>query len=523
VPTGILKEIKSEWMKRLIESDGVYFEKMLTFPLPVALRQELAQLAFEFFQQNPKYLTREFIRQLQPYLADHKLRALEEHLPPSEPYLLPVQEQDVLDWFQDQYLPYRRWQVHFGNEQDQEKAQSHAQAFADWYLKRYPQWLLKPGWLSFQRTADLRKTHQDKLTLCVILDGLPAWDAEDFARTISVKIGRLELQQKAYCFAPLPTVTEFAKDALLKGVPPRLASEYPPLGNVLSDNVSPRHELENHRPGDLIFWRIGQPDAAYHFEANIKREKRVRAELETILQTIQEVVESLPSEFLLQIIITTDHGRLLNSKSPRRLLAPEWMQAHGRVAWGRIDRQFSENGFSIDENAGWVAVHGERFGMTYDMLIAWGEDCFQNAQTGNESYPHGGLFPEEVIVPWFVFERDFQSPKLSVTISGKGEAECIGTMQVKITNLGRIALRCLTITLSHGIQVSGHWDVPPLQETQFSVSLNPWPVKADLTTLKATLLLQQPSGRTFTVETAPSLEVVALYERDESLLKELGL
>jgi len=44
-----------------------------------------------------------------------------------------------------------------------------------------------------------------------------------------------------------------------------------------------------------------------------------------------------------------------------------------------------------------------------------------------------------------------------------------------------------------------------------------------LTTLKAVLLFQQPSGRTFTIETAPSLEVVALYERDESLLKELGL
>jgi hypothetical protein len=523
VPTGLLKEIKSEWMKRLIESNGTYFEKMLAFPLPVALRQELAQLAFEFFRQNPKYLTQEIIRQLQPYLATPRLIVLEECLPPSEPASMPVEELAVLDWFQDQYLPYRRWLAHYGDERAREKAQLHAQDFAHWYLTRYPQWLLKSDWLSFQRTAHLRETTQDKLTLCVILDGLPAWDAEDFAHTVSARIERLQLQQKAYCFAPLPTVTEFAKDALLKGVPPHLAPEYLPLGHILPDNASPMRELENSRPGDLFLWCIGQPDTAYHFEADSKRKKRIHAELDAILQMVQEVVEVLPSGLPLQVIVTTDHGRLLNPKSPRRLPVPNGMQAHGRIAWGKMNRQFDESGFSVEEDAGWVAVHGERFGMSHDMLIAWGENSFQNANTAYEPYPHGGLFPEEAIVPWFVFERDAQVPDLSVAISGEGEAESVGTINIRITNPGRIVLKCLGIVLSHGAQVAGNWNVPPLQETRFAIPLAPWPVKADLATLRATLLFQQPSGRTFTLEITPSLEVVTLYERDDSLLKDLDL
>jgi hypothetical protein len=355
------------------------------------------------------------------------------------------------------------------------------------------------------------------------LDGLPIWDAEDFAGKVSANIDRLQLQQKTYRFAPLPTVTEFAKDALLKGVPPHLAPQYKPLGSLLAENDLSIQQLEDHHPGDLIFWCVGQPDAAYHFGTEAQREERICAELDIILHRLHDIVENIAPQLALQIIVTTDHGRLLNPRSPRRLSLPKGMQAHGRIAWGKVDRQFDESGFLVDEEAGWIAVHGERFGMSYDMLIAWGEDSSQNENPGYESYPHGGLFPEEVIVPWFVFERDAQPPTLFVTITGKGEAEGTGIMNVQIRNQGRIALKCLEIALSHGACVTGDWPVPPLEEVYFNVSLKPWPAKNDLATLKANLLFQQPSGKTFTVKTSPSFEVAILYDRDESLLKELDL
>ncbi|MGB9619011.1 MAG: hypothetical protein ACPL7K_01210, partial [Armatimonadota bacterium] len=525
IPASLLSEAKSQWMKRLIETNGTYFEKMLSVPLPLALRQELAQLSAQFYEQHPQQLTNDVIRRLQPYLTTQRLAALEERVPPPEPAPLPDEEQTVLDWFQVDYLPYRRWQARHGDDQSRKNVLLYGRTFARWYLTRYPQWLLDPGWLSFQQVSRLRETAhaQSVLVFCVILDGLPAWDAEDFARAVSARIERLQLQQRSYCFAPLPTVTEFAKDALLKGVPPRLAPEYPPLGTILPDNASPVHDLENGQLGGLVFWRIAQPDAAYHFEPDAKRERQVRAELEAILQAVQEVVETLSPGIPLQIVVTTDHGRLLNPESPRRLPIPSGMQAHGRVAWGKLDQQFDASGFSIVEDAGWIAVHGERFAMLHDMLIAVGEDSFQNAKSGSEPYPHGGLFPEEAIVPWFVFERDAQQPDISVTVSGRGEADNRGTMMISMINPGQISLECLMVTLSHGAQVNGLWSVPPLQKTEFTVSLCPWPVKADLATLKATFLLRQPSGRTFTVEVTPSFEVQVLYERDDSILKDLDL
>lgn len=519
----LLNEIKDEWMKRLITSEGRYFEQMLSFPLPIGLRRELAECAAQYYVHNSPRLTRTILWDLQPYLSSESLTALTNILPPPEPSPLPQAEADVLVWFISEYLPYRRWQANNGDERAAELVHDLAHAFARWYLERYPLWLLQPEWISFQHSAQLLQSAKDSVTLCVIPDGLPAWDAQDLAGQISAKTGRLTLEQNSYCFSPVPTVTEFAKPALLKGVPPYLASESKQLGTILPDTGSPLQELKNAQPGDLIFWRVGQPDKAYHFEGDIKRERQVRAELESILLALKEVVEKLPANINLHIIVTSDHGRLYNPQSPRRLPVPSGMQAHGRVAWGHLNRNFDESGFSLDEDAGQIAVHGQRFGMTEDMLIALGEESFQGDRGGNDPYPHGGLFPEEAIVPWFVFQRDAR-PKLEVVVRGSGEAEATGTLKIAFANLGPVALECIAVSLPHHYEAQARtqWNIPPFANRKFELRLAPWPTKADLP-LKATLLLRQPNGATFNIEAEAEIEVTSLYERDDSLLKDLEL
>lgn len=522
LPDNLLQEIKREWNVRLIESNGDYFTQMLAFPLSNRLRQELAQLAAAFYQHNPRLLTQDRLQQLAPYVNDQIQQDLRQVLPPPEPTDPPVHEEDVLQWFLKQYLPYRRWQAQYGDSQTRDQILRYSQAFARWYLEKYPDWLLSPesAWLSFQKVFALHQDADYPLTLCVILDGLPAWDAEDFVTSLSAHIERLQLQQRLYCFAPLPTVTEFAKDALLKGVPPKHAPDYPPLGTVLPDNASPANELKSMQAG-LVFWRIRQPDDAYHFETEARRQRKIRAELDAVLQAIVETVEAVPSSTPFYVVITTDHGRLCNPRSSRRLNVPAGMEAHGRVVWGKLDQRFDEDGFKVEEKKGWIAVHGERFGMAHDMLIALGEESFQQATKGDESYPHGGLFPEEAIVPWLVFERDAKQPELLIALNGKGEAGGKGTVEVTITNPAKIALECLAITLSHGAEVRGMWFISPLQKSEFTVSLSPWPTNSDVNTLTATLLLRQPNGKTFTQVVTPTLEVSYLY--DKQSLEDLGL
>lgn len=525
IPDKLRKEIRTEWMKRIIATQGKFFAQAQVFPLTLAVRQELAVRTAEFYleKENLHHLTREGLRQLHPYLDTQTLAKLEERLPPLEPDPLPDDEDAVLDWFQFQYMPYRRWEARFGDEKARETIVQHAQSFAQWYLLHYPQWLLDGKRLSFQKSAELPKIAPQALTLCIILDGMPAWDAEDFIQAASSKIERLSLQQKSYCFAPLPTITEFAKEALLKGVPPRLALQSPPLGKILPDNISPKNGLKEAQPGEVVFWRVAQPDTAYHFEHDDKREREVRAKLESILQAIQEVVTNLPDQIPLHILITSDHGRLMNPNSPCRLPVPPGMEAHGRVAWGRHDHTFDESGFVIDKQSGWVKIYGERFEMLYDMQIAWGEESFQNNKSRHEPYPHGGLFPEEAIVPWFDFKRDAEPVNLDIAINGSGEAGNAGLLLLDVTNPSPMILECFLISLSNGAQVSGSWRIAPRGVTHFNAPLDPWPSKTDLTSVKATLRLMQPNGMILTHEVTPHLETKSLYDRDETILKDLEL
>jgi len=181
------------------------------------------------------------------------------------------------------------------------------------------------------------------------------WDADALVQNLSIRTPRLTLQEKSYTFTTLPTVTQFAKESLLKGVPPHLTPESSPIGQILPDNLSPNNNLNNARPGQIIFWRVEQPDKAYHFEQGDKRDRKVRAELDSIMQAIVEVVENLPNEIPLQILLTSDHGRLMNPNAPRQLPVPAGFEAHGRAAWGNLDQAFPECGYVIDEKlkAGW--------------------------------------------------------------------------------------------------------------------------------------------------------------------------
>jgi len=524
IPEKLLKRIKIEWNKRLIDSNGDYFTHTLSIPLPIFLRKELAKITAIFYERNNEILTQERLRQLRPYLDSETISTLQKHIPPPLPADLPENEEEMLRWFDEQYLPYRRWQDKYGDNQANELSLRLGQSFVLWYLERYHLWLLAsdPAWLSFQKISTIYRDYSKQfLILCVVLDGLPAWDAEDFVSSLSVQIERLQLQQRSYCFAPLPTVTQFAKDALLKGVPPKQAPNHAPLGKVLRDNDSPASELKDMTSG-LVFWPVRQPDNVYHFEVEANLQRKIHGALSDIVKAIEETVETIPEHVPFQVIITTDHGRLLNPASPRRLRAPDGTQVHGRVAWGVTDQNFGELGFTINEESGWIAVHGERFGMLYNMLIGWGEDSFQQpARKSDEPYPHGGLFPEEAIVPWFVLERDAQHPELTISLRGKGESGDNGVIEVTIINPTRTALECLEVTLSHGAYIRGNWRISALQQSGFTFPLKPWPTKVEAHTMTAKLLLRQPNGKTFTQTVTPQLKIRDLY--DKPSIEDLGL
>ncbi len=523
----VLNQVKQEWQKRIInnfKNGRNFFVDMLSFPLPLSLRQELALQTAEFFYHQPKYLTRDALRYLRPYLNNHQVGKLEESLPPPEPSPMPDDESEVISWIKNEYFPYRRWQVLYGDETSDRTAVKCAQNFAHWFLEHYPIWLIEGQRLSFQKAAHLPDNSLDKITLCLIFDGLPIWDAEDLVQSVSRNVPRLTLLDQDYSFASIPTITEFAKDSLIKGLPPVLSFQSKNyLGIVIPENSSPLRIIHEAQMGDVIFWRLEQPDKAYHFENKDKRDRKVRAEIETVIKSIEEIVQSVPDYVSFQIIITTDHGRLYKPQATRCLESPPGAKVHGRVAWGKFERSFPECGYEINVHEKWVDLFGERFGVSENLRIAWDEHSFKNVKGGREAYPHGGLFPEEVLIPWFVFARDAKPVLPEVTVIGKGEAEASGELEISVINCSKLELECLQIELSNGARKNVNWIIGKLDSGDFKTDISPWPKKSDLDKIQLTLKFRQPNGLLFSCETKANLEVQTLYDRDDTILKELDL
>lgn len=524
LPPQRLNEIKQAWMNFIISSQGTFFTKMKSFPLPSSLRKELALLTAEYFKKNPQFIQRNVLLDIQPYVPNQILAELERRVPPPIPSPLPEEETAVLSWFEREYFPYRRWQASYGDEISRQIVLEHAHTFARWLLERYPRWLLGGEHITYQKSAHLfaHLSNSDTVTFCVILDGMPIWDVDQFLRMMD-EINRLTLLQKSYYFSTLPTVTQFAKEALLRGVPPYLVDETDLLGETLPSDRSLGEKLQQTQPGKIWLWRVEQPDKAYHFEQEHRREKKVSIELKMIVQEIKEVVERVPDQFRLCILITSDHGRLMNSRSPCQLPVEDEMVAHGRAAWGTFQRRFPENGFEINESEEWVELYGERFGVKQNLRIAWNESCFGNSND-YEAYPHGGLFPEEVIVPWFLFERDAKIPEPEILIYGEGEADMAGKLSISIRNSSQIALTCQNIEFvgeNYHREIDINETIPSLKEQKFERDLSPWPKKSNEGNLIARVVFSLPNGRNFISKITPDLKVKVLYQQSDDLFKDL--
>ena len=143
----------------------------------------------------------------------------------------------------------------------------------------------------------------------------------------------------------------------------------------------------------LYIWRVQEPDRTYHKHNGSGTLLRdVEAQLDAAANKIVDLVDQVPDELSLQIIVATDHGRLLG-KSTRRIAVPPGMISHGRAAWGDAGRSFDASGYIIEDEI--VYLHGVRFGLTQDVAVALNQDTFRtnDGKGGTEVYPHGGLFP----------------------------------------------------------------------------------------------------------------------------------
>jgi len=528
IPEKLRERVENSCTRRIIESRGLYYRSMLSRRVPFELKEQVATITAEFFRTHPAELSNSIIEDLCDFLSMSEIAALREIVPPAMPPLPPTDPSLIPNWFCNLYLPYRLWSV--GREGDAIRAacRERGTAFAKWFLEFYPKALATGAeTIGFRRCGRVMQDRSGKVTLLVILDGIGIGDARDLIRYLNVRQRRLTLTKNDWCFAAIPTVTEICKPALRQGVAPRnvnpntyaLASD----SIRLFENQDAAEILRSAQANHIYIWSMIQTDEIYH---KVGDAETVRANISNLLdglaKRIASAVEAVPNQHKLSVIVTTDHGRFLG-RSDRTIALRSGMVSHQRAAWGGdCSAEDLTKDFAISADGKAALLHPERYGLLQAAMVAIGEDSFLNndGTGGADLFPHGGVWPEEVIVPWLEFQRDATPPQIDGTITGTGVEGREGTVELQFTNSSAVELEILSVLMAGDAweySLEANRKVPPKDALAFSCRLNPWPSASKIRRLTAKCVVRQPTGDKFVVNLGIHLTSQSFQKRDELL------
>jgi hypothetical protein len=480
-----------------------------------------APVALAYYRNNPESLSSDLLSLLKPYLGIREWQSLQDLLPPDDPGSPPTSLPELSIWFSDRYLKYRRRNGDISGHLD--RTRDLGREFGLWYLKFYSN--ARAGGeggklMSWSRTAELAK-ESGFVNLLIVLDGLGYADAQQITEFISSETPRLSLDDLELLFAPLPTVTHFAKPSLMAGVTPVQAFEEEEVGSIEKRDPDVVRALSSAKAGGLIIWSVLEPDKTYHKPLDVQTlHYEVEGRLRSIAQRVARIVNEVDGRQKLRVFITTDHGRLL-SVSRRVHEIPPKMQAHGRAAWGPVSVPFDNHGIYVDGALAYIDA--ERFGLPETAAIILSDDAFltSDGRTGAEWFPHGGVFPEEVLIPWVQFTRDRDPVSLSVRLTGRGVAGASGQMKLEATNASDVRVEIVQVNLTFmNVRISTSLSVAPLKRGSIDLTLTNWPQRKDLATMEATITYAMPTGDRQIHSLVPELTVEEMYSR-ETILDDL--
>lgn len=515
LPQTLKRQLQLDLNSRVV-TEPELFSTLESYRADRLLLETAAELTAAVLSRYPERLTQAGLRQLSRYLSVPTRVTLAGLLPVHEPAPVPSAAGALLEWFTNAYLPYRTWPRH-----DKTVVAALARTFAEQYLQLYAGAVsgsYDQDYLSWNRTRALTETGRRVVTLLVVLDGLGYADAEVFRNELERldAQGRFSVTAMSPAFGPLPSITRCSKPALEHGATPYRADKAPNLGLKLTKDAELSSTLRKAKPGDVVIWSLTEPDSTYHDYKDVDTARRMaQGTLTSIASRLLDHTQ-LQLNAPLEVVVTTDHGRLLSSSS-RTQLVPQTMNAEGRAATGPSGKTFPEAGYLLEGDVAFLDA--ERFRMTADAAIVLSSDSFltKDGKRGTDAFPHGGLYPEEVLVPWLVLARDLTFVTLTSRLSGSGEADRAAELTLIIANQNSVPVTLEALTLDFLPNPIGLTQIAaPLHETQVIVTAI-LPGTQGAENARATLSYRLPDGSLQHAEVSVALSSREMYAASNAL------
>lgn len=475
----------------------------------------------DWLDEHPEELDRAALRALRGYLPSERYQTLERGLPAILPNLPPEQPAAWKNWMLGEYLPYRNAAA-----ADHSQLLPHLKLFAEQFLSAYSSALnggVHADLLVWQRSTALKRS--GRLTLVVICDGLSLPDLLTLQGHLAKQDTAQRLSDLGHevAFPALPTITHQAKPALVCGVAPTLSDHGKPLGEISTKEEKVRAALQKGKANEMVFWNYTKTDKLYH-DAETLDEARSRTDHELGYlagRLLKLMLDAIPRDIPAQLVITTDHGRLLR-ESDRNVVPPLGFVPEGRSALGDWT-EVPAKGFEMREQ--YVLLGRSRFGLSRDCAMMWTDQTFRNAAgaAGHEVCPHGGLSPEEVLIPWSVYARDLAFRLPTLEIVGRGESEQPGTITLRAINSNGLPLTVESVSgpLAALLGEWQAWQLPANDTAERQISVASWPKSAALPELTLRAAVQAGQGTAQGLDAEVHLTTDELYTPTGSILDDL--
>lgn len=355
-----------------------------------------------------------------------RLRALvpPQLLPPPTPVMLAglpllAQYQCWQEWATASFIPYKFWldQLQERSEAQLTEVEEMATQYGDWLFANYAALLSHVGILTNRslrsRITDLLAAPNSRV-LWLIIDGFPLAYLP-LLREALVRHGISELQCE-YVLAPLPTITEIGMPALLNGLRPddpdfvshpkyeeALRRAFPGRSTAQSSAVG---YFQQRLAADtdiccLHWWELDEYQHKPQHHIKGTRTEHIRRQLNEYLGELADELRRLPDRNT-RLVISTDHGatRCLRNQSgiKNRKITEAATARHERCV--KLEGKLLNEQEHLDKEETYFLPSS----LTHNpdpWVVARGYRYFGSNDHG---YRHGGLTPEETIVPLVVAE-----------------------------------------------------------------------------------------------------------------------
>jgi hypothetical protein len=352
-----------------------------------------------------------------PGVSKGSLNLLKHLVVPERPSLIGSDDvwsaDDWIRWTSLEYAPYRNWQTQ--NSEYDAELESTVARFSDWMIQEYPSVHKDPELSLIHSLRFLGDdTHKNELSIVLMIDCLPIiyWDILDEAMR-NIGLNRHSLD---YRFAALPTITATNKPSIVSGLWEEKRSNYATLLQARSQSdwrgkktvyLSTLKDMSeqslSQKPAVLLLNFI-DGDELLHQDLeskNMTYEEELSRQYARIAESVSRLVEMWtgPREQV-GIHVITDHGacRILEEESQSfdskvvNKLFPDDKYRFVKVDEADID--------SVSKNM-WDLGH--KFTPPFESekqiyFLPKGHNTVRKSGRA-KGYLHGGLTPEEVIVP----------------------------------------------------------------------------------------------------------------------------